>query len=113
MSNGQDSVLLQLLLQSGAFLAIAGVGVSRLREGAWAALAALGASLAATVPLVTLAMLVEARYSLDSARMWDFFVRHSEWLSPVMAWTQAAGIVLIATAFVLRARTSRQVARTP
>ena len=106
MRDNDTATLIQLLLETGAFVAILGIGLARLRDGAWAVLAFVGGLLAAVTVTVTLLLFVESTYT-SSSTLFDFFVRHIDWLSPALQWARAVGIALVAAAFVVRIRQPR------
>jgi len=100
------SYLVQLVLETAAFLAIVAVGLARWRDGLWAVLAAVGGALALLVAALQLTVYAEAKF-LNTSHVMDFVFGHTEQFSPVLAWTRVAGLVLIAAAFVVRAREPR------
>lgn len=106
MSDNSTASLVQLLMETGAFIVILGVGVARLREGPWAVLTALGGLLAGISVTVTLLLFVEITYT-SSSTLWDFFVRNSSWLDDALRWSRAIGLGLLAVALVVRFREPR------
>ena len=97
------STFVQLLLQALAFLAISVVGLTRMIDGAWAALATIGGGFAAAVTLVELAAYVEGRY-LDTSHVLEFVFLDHQHLGDVLVWLRVAGIVLVAAAFMVLVR---------
>lgn len=104
------SYLIQALLEAGAFLVIAGVGLARRGEGPWAVLATVGGLLASVVALVQVAVYVEVNY-LETSHVQNFIYLH-EHVGPGLGWTRVAGFVLVAAGLVVRARESRPASET-
>jgi hypothetical protein len=99
------SYLAQSLVETVAFLTIAVVGLVRVRRGAWGVLAMVGGLLAGAVTAYYLAMDAELRW-MDSYRLVMWSVNHRT-ASDAIGWARAAGVVLVAAAFVLLTRTTK------
>ena len=105
MYNYPVSYLIQLVLETAAFLVIAGVGLARWREGPWAVLATVGGALALITAALQLTVYAEAKY-FDSSHVADFVLGVTDTVSNVLRWTRVAGLVLIAAALAVSARSS-------
>ena len=105
MYNYPVSYLIQLVLETAAFLVIAGVGLARWREGLWAVLATVGGALALITAALQLTVYAEAKY-FDSSHVADYVLGVTDQVSNVLRWTRVAGVVLIAAALAVSARSS-------
>jgi hypothetical protein len=102
--------LMQLLLEAGAFLAIAIVASGRLRDGSWAGLVALGGLVLAIVPVLSVGVWFEGRL-FETSRLLEFlFINHPH-LNDVLNWSRPIGAVLIGAGVVLVARVSHRAPR--
>ncbi|GAB3792210.1 hypothetical protein [Nocardioides ungokensis] len=105
MYNYPVSYLIQLVLETAAFLVIAGVGLARWREGLWAVLATVGGALALITAALQLTVYAEAKY-FDSSHVADFVLGVTDQVSNVLGWTRVVGVVLIAAALAVSTRSS-------
>ena len=105
MYNYPVSYLIQLGLETAAFLVIAGVGVARWREGLWAVLATVGGALALIPTALQLTVYAEAKY-FDTSHVADYVLGVTDQVSDALRWTRVAGVVLIAAALAVSTRSS-------
>jgi hypothetical protein len=97
------SQLTRLILDVGAFGAIAAIGLAHRGTARWASTALVGGGLALFVVLVQLVMFVEVTY-LEASYVSEFLFRRGQVAGEVLSWTGAVGVVLIAAALVACAR---------
>jgi multisubunit Na+/H+ antiporter MnhB subunit len=98
-----NAPLLQLTLETIAFLVVAGVSLAHARAGLPAVLGMTGGLLAAAASLFNLVAYAEQRFRETADVLSFVFVEHPR-LYDALAWSRVAGIVLIAAALVLRLR---------
>lgn len=93
----------QGVLETLAFLAVTVIGLACVRRGLWAVVAVVGGLLGGAASAFYAAQNIQLRWG-SSASL--FSIEH-ETLSDLVGWSLAAGIVLVAVAVALLARTTK------